>query len=372
MLLKTYRASDLAAALAKARAELGPDALVLATTEVRGRGGLSGVEVTLASPRGAGDGQARADERIRRLAHEVREARRKLDEKEAIPEVREQEREAANEPSATTTVTEDPLLGAATRALVASGVSDDLAARFARIASRGLDGGGDAGALARAVERGVGSIIPFEPIPSEARCFFVVGPPGSGKTTTVAKLAARMSVERSGPVFFAEADGERIGSFEQAEIFCRHLGTVAARVNGPEDLARVLTDAGDSGAVLIDTPGIGTSDDDRLRFVDGLRQMVPGASVALLMPAGLHHDDAARIIETFEPLDPTCAAFTRVDDGTRVGELVTALASSTLPLAFYTDGHRVPEDLGDASPRKIAALLLRAAYGAGNRQEIHA
>jgi flagellar biosynthesis protein FlhF len=245
-------------------------------------------------------------------------------------------------------------------ALVASGLSDDLALRFARIASRSLTGSGDAKDLAAATTRGIEALVPVAPIPVGARCLFVVGSPGCGKTTTVAKLVARLAIRGERHVFFGEADVDRVGSVEQAEIFSRHIGALLARVDGPDDLLCALEDVGESGMVVVDTPGIARGDEDRMRRVATLREAVPDAGVAVLLPAGLHRHDALEVLDRFAPLEPTCAAFSRVDDGLRVGELVTALAGSRLPLSFVTNGHRVPDDLDTVSPRSLAAMLLRA------------
>ncbi len=366
MLLKTYRAPDLATALAEARAELGPDALVLATSEVPGRLGLSGIEVTVGAARPALGPDAGGDDAVRHLAREVERLRSRIDTSPAPAGPAAAPKPAAAAagdgnaaPDAPKTMTV-PALRAAVAALVASGLSDDLAERFARIASRALPSGGDPKGLAAAATKGVEALVPLAPIPVGGRCLFVVGPPGCGKTTTVAKLVARLAAPGQRHVFFGEADVDRIGSIEQAEIYSRHIGALLARVDDADDLVCALEDAGESGMVVVDTPGIARGDDSRMRAIEQLREAVPDAGVAVLLPAGLHRDEAARVLDRFAPLRPTCAGFSRVDDGLRVGELVTALAGSELPLSFVTCGHRVPQDLDTVSPRRLTALLLRA------------
>ncbi len=86
--------------------------------------------------------------------------------------------------------------------------------------------------------------------------------------------------------------------------------------------------------------------------------MAPDAAVAVLVPAGLNHGEAIRVLRRFDRLAPSCVAFSRVDDGARVGELVTALATRGLPLSFLTTGHE-PPDLEEASPSGLAATMLR-------------
>jgi flagellar biosynthesis protein FlhF len=338
VILKTYRAHDLQTALAQARSELGADALVLARSEVPGPFGLPGVELTVAA--------ARAETPALPAAVA------------AAPVAPSPPPPPAPRPLPAP-ADETPLLRASAEALVHAGLSRDLAQRYASIAARDLDGRTDAARVAAAAAKAIETLLPFAAMPGGG-CQFVVGPPGSGKTTTVAKLVARLAAEPGRTVFFGEADTDRIGSVEQAEIFARHMGAVLARIDGPADLERALYDADKTGAIVVDTPGIGAGDALRLRRVAELREVVPEAGVIVLLPAGLHRDEAERVLDRFAGLGPTAAGLTRTDDGARVGELVSALAERGLPLAFVTTGHAVPDDLEHASARGLTALLLRS------------
>ena len=356
MLLKTYRARDLAAALAAARAEMGAEALVLATSEIRGRLGLEGVEVTVGAPRAEASPAPETSSRKR---------------EGGAPSLDEVSRVADRGAGAPPPVT-IPVLAAAVDALVASGLSSDLARRFAAIAGRDLRAGADAKALVAATARGIEGILGFAPFPVAARCLFVVGPPGCGKTTTAAKIAARLALGEGRKVLFAECDGERVGALEQAEIYTRHIGVTLARIEGPDDFQRALDDAGKRGIVVADTPGIGAADGERLHLLELLRGVAPDALMAVLLPSGLHRAEAARVLSRFAPLRPTCAALARVDDGGRPGELVSALAASGIPLAFVTHGHRIPDDLSPASAHGLGAMLLRAGRPSSPHSETHA
>jgi flagellar biosynthesis protein FlhF len=248
-------------------------------------------------------------------------------------------------------------------ALVRSGLSQDLATRFARIASRDLGPRPNPVGLAAATEKGMAALLPFTATPLKSRVLFVVGPPGSGKTTTAAKLAARVIHAAGRPVIFAEADTERIGALEQASVFSDHIGVRLAPIEKPSDLSRAVRYGGERSCIVVDTAGVGSADETRLRALSELRRGVADSDMVVLLPAGMHHAEAGRLLSRFEPLAPTCVAFSRVDDGGRLGDLVTALAATELPLAFVTNGHRVPHDLEDASPRGLAALILRSGLG---------
>jgi flagellar biosynthesis protein FlhF len=348
MLLKKYRGPDLASALAKAHAEMGPDALVLDTKEVRASLGLNGIEVTVGARRRRQPGGIRGADALRRLALEIKELRGRP----------HQQRQGTN-PPVDDGSTERSIRSTVDQ-LVAAGLSRDLATRFSLAAERELAGAGGAAGAVRAARRGMEAVLPFAAMPDGARCLFIVGPPGCGKTTTAAKLAGRRVARTCAPVHFATADAERIGAMEQACIFARHLGASLSQVQKPADLLRTLDRIDVNGTVLVDTPGIGSHDGERMESVAALRAAVPEAEVALVLPAGIRSTEASRILRRFRPLKPSCFAISRVDDGGGIGEIVTAAASSTIPLAFFTNGHRVPEDIADASPLALTNMMLRA------------
>ena len=363
MKLRTYKGPDLASALAKARQELGPHALVLATNEIRGRLGLTSVEITVGLDQPVGE---KTERELRRIAGEV----------ERMQEILHSPAPAIDLPRSPAGMSaadsaEHPAVRKTVAALVRSGLNPDLAQRFARTASCGLSPAADAARIGEATARGVADLLEFRTAPLSAGVLFVVGPPGSGKTTTVAKLAARRAFLTGQDVTFAEADTSRVGSLEQARIYSRHMGVTFAPVSRPEDLTRITDRVGYKGAVLVDTAGVGAGDGERLEALADLRRGVPRAEVAILLPNGLHTDEARRMIDRFAALDPTCVAFSKIDDGNRPGDLVNALAETDIPLAFVTNGHRVPDDLEDATPRGLAAAMLRSADDGGRGREMH-
>ena len=359
MLIKTYHGPDLPGVLSRVRAELGADALVLGTSERPGRLGLPVVEVTAAVPRESVQPERGGDTTLAALASEIRQLRGVLGRNDAKAPGRREKAAAPRRatPAADTSSNANANDDSQVEALVATGLARDLARR--------LGGSRDS------MTRGLAQLLSFAPLPADARCLFVVGPPGAGKTTTVAKVVAR---QRSAgrPVWFAVADHDRIGGLEQARIYSRHIGASMVRIDSPGALRSSLARAGDHGLVVVDTCGVGGSDATRLRELRELRSVAPDAAMALLLQTGLHRDEAARVMERFDSLDPTCIGLSRTDDGSRPGELVTALAGRKLPLAIFTTGHAVPDDMERATPRQLAALLLRGGSRAVAPMENHA
>jgi len=358
--LKTYRATDLAAALSMARTELGPQALVLATREVDTPLGVKMTEITAGVSR---KDETEANREVKALKEEIARLKKRGEGKRGTG--------AGTAPASApprNRESEPAFLRQAADALVAAGLSRDLAARFTRIGGRRIRNGEPAANLAVLAEEGMSAVLPFTDLPMDSRCILVVGPAGAGKTTTVAKLAARLSLARNGEVRLGIADIEKIGAVEQAAIFARHLGIQHHRIDRPRDLLNAIARTGVGGTLVLDTPGIGACDLDRMERIVRLRALVPDADVVLLVPAGVHRGEAEAILERFAPLDPTCIGFSRVDDGAGIGELVTAAARRGIPLSFLTNGHRVPDDLLEASPRGLATMMLRTGFDAGRNE----
>jgi flagellar biosynthesis protein FlhF len=354
MHLKTYKAPDLASALAMARAELGPDALVLATNEIKGGLGLTTVEITVAAERAAPAAPlplAHEERAVAPIAREMpRVAPEAMREPRRTPRRIERRAERGAEPA--------PSLRGASLALVRAGLSKELAMRFARIA---FSHGASRGVGDEVAGQALAEIVAVRPL-ERARTLFVVGPPGCGKTTTAAKLAARWTLDGARDVVLAQADADRVGAVEQASLFARHLGLRHVAIRAASDLAALDGRTGLGSSILVDTAGVGERDRERLERLAELRRTARAADVAVLLPAGLHRDAARRILDRFAPLEPTHVVLSKVDDGVRVGELVTAVEPTGLPIALVTTGHRVPYDLEDASPSCLANLLFRSGF----------
>ena len=353
MHVRTIQAATLGDALTLAREELGADALVLSTRDNKGPLGLKGVEITVARrdiPETTRDPAVEED--LRRLAKRV--------------EVVQNKRKRPAPANKTTAIADlHPALRSATRAMIASGVPEELSMRFADVADRELPANGSATGLAHAAEAGISALFRFGCEAARVRknlpaITFVVGPPGAGKSTTSAKLAAHDTVVRGRIVVMAQTDGSKVGAHHQTEIYASHIGARYAPVEDRDDLMIAIEQAGPQGHVIIDTPGIGSGDGSRLEQIVYLRRAWPDAQVLLLLPNGLHHTDTEHILKRFDRMHPTSVVLTKIDDGQRPGELLAPIHDAGLPISHFTHGHRVPDDMQTANAQTLTALLLRS------------
>ena len=197
----------------------------------------------------------------------------------------------------------------------------------------------------------------------------VVGPTGAGKTTTIAKLAARWCMRHgSQDLALVSTDGYRIGAREQLMTYARILGAPMHAANSGTDLARVLERLKTKKLILIDTAGMGPRD---VRLGEQLAALQLGASrarVLLALPAQGEGHALDEIVEAFAPLTPVACILTKVDEAASLGAVMSAALRHRLKIAYVCDGQRVPEDLYAAHQKR--AWLVRTAFKLKERRPV--
>ena len=188
----------------------------------------------------------------------------------------------------------------------------------------------------------------------------VVGPTGAGKTTTIAKLAARWCMRHgSEDLALVSTDIYRIGAREQLMTYARILGVPMHAANGGRDLARVLDRLKSKKLVLIDTAGMGPRD---VRLAEPLAALQLGAArarVLLALPAQGEGHALDEIVRAFAPVTPVASILTKVDEAASLGAVISATLRHRLKIAYVCDGQRVPEDLHAAHQKRV--WLVRTA-----------
>jgi flagellar biosynthesis protein FlhF len=187
-----------------------------------------------------------------------------------------------------------------------------------------------------------------------------VGPTGSGKTTTIAKLAARrVRVGLPAPVLIV-ADTQRIGAVDELGAYARLLGAPLHVALDGDELAAVLAQCTDADKILIDTGGLCG---DALASAE-VRTLLAGAGDALVVTAVISAAASLRSLQRVWPqlaqLGAARCVVTRLDEGDEPGVACTWLAETGLPLAWLGTGRRIPDDLIAASGDEIVRRLMAA------------
>ena len=211
------------------------------------------------------------------------------------------------------------------------------------------------GALAAYLGKGLQ--VAADPV-SAAGIYALVGPTGAGKTTTIAKLAARLVLRHgTAAVALITTDTYRIGGVEQLKIYGRILGVPVAVARDGEELQQHLRDFADRRYVLIDSIGLSPRDARMAEQMQWLQALGESVTRLLVVGAGLAPSAYAELWSLYRRLPVAAAILTKLDESPSFGAALQWLVEGSVPLWFYTDGQRVPEDLHVPSLAKITALL---------------
>jgi len=313
MRLKTIVAGSIAEGMRRARRQYGDDAVIVRTQE-----GEGGVLIT--------------------LAVEVPDAAPPPDPAEAPAAV----------PAGAA------VLDAVARGLDYHRVPAALADRLLAAAeASGLDEPASALAAALAARFGFSPVDAFGPTP---RPLLFVGPPGAGKTVTVAKLAAE-AVLADRPVALISADTERAGALEQLGRFAGTLGLALGQAADPAALLTAVVAVPAGAATLVDAPGCNPFDARELTEIAAFAEAVDAEPI-LVLPAGLDAAEAADIAAAFARIGAARLIVTGVDSARRLGALLAAAEAGRLALAQVGIARRIADGLCRLRPETLASLLL--------------
>jgi flagellar biosynthesis protein FlhF len=190
----------------------------------------------------------------------------------------------------------------------------------------------------------------------------MVGPTGVGKTTGIAKLAARW-VMRHGTrdIALVSLDDQRFGAHEQLRVLGRLLGVECYTLEAVADLPQLVSRLGSYRLVLIDTAGISPRDpalDARAAtLVEACKRI--DAQVWLTLSAGSQSAVLEESMQRFAAFLPCAALLTKLDESASMGGMLSALVGAALPVSYVAEGPRIPEDL---APARAHQLVARAVY----------
>jgi flagellar biosynthesis protein FlhF len=188
-----------------------------------------------------------------------------------------------------------------------------------------------------------------------------VGPTGVGKTTGIAKLAARW-VMRHGPrdIALVSLDDQRFGAHEQLGVLGRLLGVESYTLDDPLALPQLLARLSTRRFVLIDTGGLSPRDPELEERAGVLTRIARATDTQLwlTLSAGAQSAVIAEAVQKFRVFEPRAVLLTKLDEAASLGGTVSALALSGMPVGYVASGPRIPEDL---APARAHQLVARAA-----------
>jgi flagellar biosynthesis protein FlhF len=376
--VRTFRAPDAMAALNAVKAAFGRDAVILKTREIAG--GLFGkpqVEVTAASgmvetqaPRsGSLDGGAGATHGAEREVAGRAAARRYAageargghpgpdiqDEVVALRRVVEEMRRRMESDDGGET---RPFGGEAARihkALMHRGVEEHLARELVDDARR--SGAADEiEACVRAALRKQLVAAPAPWLPEGRRTVALVGPTGVGKTTGIAKIAARAVLETKFKCALITVDTYRVGASDQLARYGKIMGLPTYVARDQAGLAEAVGRCKDADLVLIDTAG--RSDSQSLAAQTAMLRTVPNVQLHLVLSAATGGRELGAAVRRYKSAAPDRIIFSKLDEADGPGGLYSAVHAMSRPISCVTDGQRVPEDIHQVEPTDLVKLVF--------------
>lgn len=341
-----FSGKDMRSALLSARDELGPEAVIIDTTET-----ATGLEITAAvdfdpivfeASKMQPEAQAQNEElRIESIPYldDVRE------EVQSIRNLIESHLARSGWTDASLT---NPATASLMRNLSSLGLAPDIVRQITqRIdAPESLKNGWSVPLQLLAEEI---PCLPKEPI-AAGGVIAIVGPTGSGKTTTIGKLAARFVLDHSPEdLALVSLDNLRIGASEQIEVLGRLIGVPVYRATAERGLDEILPVLDDRKLILIDTPGLSTTDARLPQQLERLRAEGFEVRTLLSLPANLDHMALQETVDTFDPARISGAVLTKIDEAASLGPALSVVIRSNIGLAYLSDGQSIPEDVRPAT-----------------------
>ena len=203
--------------------------------------------------------------------------------------------------------------------------------------------------------------------PSTGSTIMLVGPTGVGKTTTIAKIAARAALIDSRRVALVTLDNYRVGGVEQIRTFADLIGIPLEVAETPAALPELLDPSND--LTLIDTAGRSPRDAAAIEELAG-HVAGTGLEVHLVVPAGATAAQVDELVQRYAALEPSRLLFTKLDECERAPELALAPARIGLPITWVTTGQQVPEDIEQPTAARVLELASGGFAAPRNRTAV--
>jgi flagellar biosynthesis protein FlhF len=194
-----------------------------------------------------------------------------------------------------------------------------------------------------------------------------VGPPGSGKSSAVAKLAARWVMRHgNAELVLIGADRERLGAADEISQLGRLLGVRSYLCDAPDQLPELLARCARARLILIDTAGAGAREAQLASLSEGLVAAHPELELAITVSACMQSGAIEQVLDVLRHGTRRSCVFTHLDECASLGGALSAVIRARLPVAYVCEGRRIPDDLRVARALDLVstAVLLAEKLGA--------
>ncbi|HVY93319.1 MAG TPA: hypothetical protein VHA14_11240 [Bryobacteraceae bacterium] len=198
------------------------------------------------------------------------------------------------------------------------------------------------------------------PANNETAIAALIGPAGCGKTSAIVKLAVRHGLAARRSTLVISAGNYRVGARESLRAYAAVLGVRYETAAAPAALERLIDENRGYGLILIDTPGVSSCEFGKAAEIAAFLADQSDIRRHLVLPAPMRCAEMSRTATAFGVFRPSHLIFSRMDETTLLGPVLSETISSGLPVSFFSTGPETPEDISEANADFILDRLLPA------------
>ena len=212
--------------------------------------------------------------------------------------------------------------------------------------------------IARLIESQISVSGPIQITPGQRRLVALVGPTGVGKTTTIAKLAANYRLKKRQSVGLITVDTYRIAAVEQLRTYADIIDLPMQVVSTPREMREAVHRLAGLDLILMDTAGRSPRDEIKIQELKAFLTEAGADEVHLVLSSGAGSRALRQTAQQFAAVGTTSLILTKLDESTALGNLLPLLQSSDLKLSYLTNGQNVPDDIETAEAARLAQLIM--------------
>ena len=198
---------------------------------------------------------------------------------------------------------------------------------------------------------------------NKCKYIFFIGPTGVGKTTTIAKIASKLKLEKKLNIALLTADTYRIAAVEQLHSYANILQVPLTVAYNESEIAQAHDDLKNFDIVLVDTAGRSHRDKEQKDDIERMIKSIPEEEreVYLVLSVTTKYKDLVAITEAYSEITDYRLIFTKLDESACVGNIFNIKLLTGRPLSYATFGQKVPNDISRIDAQTIARQLLGGA-----------